>query len=97
MSVTQNIFWKKKLLGICNTRSSSSRSTVNINDHSGFQIFGNTSTVCPSLNGRQTERNGLAVMLLTIVQTETKPTPITAAALMSKAHMPLTSKPIDRE
>lgn len=80
MSVTQNIFWKKKLLGICNTRSSPSRSTVNIKLRSitlPFRFSGNTSTVCPSLNGRQTERNRLAVMLLTIVQTARKPTPIT--------------------
>jgi hypothetical protein len=72
-----------------------SRSTVNIKLRSitlPFIFSGNTSTVCPSLNGRQTERNRLAVMLLTIVQTARKPTPITAAALISKAQMPLTSE-----
>ena len=49
--------------------------------------------MCPNSNGRQIVMNRLAVTLLIVVQTARNPTPITVAALTSKAHKPPTLTP----
>src|ERR1700730_2873325 len=54
---------------------------------------GRSSTVSPSRKGCQMVMKKLAVILLMMVQTARKPTPMSAATLASSAQSPLTLKP----
>src|SRR5262249_34959745 len=78
-----NIFWKNRLLGTRSVAPPSSRSTMNMRLRSmtrPLRFSGKISTVSPRLNGRQTTRKRLAVMLLTIAQVARNPTPTMVAA-----------------